>query len=154
MKITHVIRGADHISNTPKQVLLYEAMQAPVPKFAHVPLILHYPRGQHRGQVVREPVGLIDVMPTLLDIAGTILEGAVAFIRRQYRTIGLLALGGAVVIGTVIAVVEGKQVVAAMLQTLWQRPELVKELRKVRPTLPTLVLSTKNLISSPLSSIA
>jgi glutamyl-tRNA synthetase len=40
MRITHVIRGADHISNTPKQVLLYRAMGAPEPVFAHVPLIL------------------------------------------------------------------------------------------------------------------
>jgi glutamyl-tRNA synthetase len=40
MQITHVIRGDDHISNTPKQILLYEALQAPVPRFAHVPLIM------------------------------------------------------------------------------------------------------------------
>jgi glutamyl-tRNA synthetase len=40
MKITHVVRGDDHISNTPKQMLLYEAMGAPLPAFAHVPLIL------------------------------------------------------------------------------------------------------------------
>jgi glutamyl-tRNA synthetase len=40
MKITHVIRGDDHISNTPKQVLLYRAVAADVPQFAHVPLIL------------------------------------------------------------------------------------------------------------------
>jgi glutamyl/glutaminyl-tRNA synthetase len=40
MAITHVVRGDDHISNTPKQVLLYEALGAPVPTFAHVPLIL------------------------------------------------------------------------------------------------------------------
>ena len=40
MKITHVVRGDDHISNTPKQVLLYEAVGAPVPQFAHVPLIM------------------------------------------------------------------------------------------------------------------
>ena len=40
MKITHVVRGDDHISNTPKQVLLYAAFGAPHPKFAHVPLIL------------------------------------------------------------------------------------------------------------------
>ena len=40
MRVTHVIRGADHISNTPKQVLLYRALGAPLPVFAHVPLIL------------------------------------------------------------------------------------------------------------------
>jgi glutamyl-tRNA synthetase len=40
MRITHVIRGADHLSNTPKQVLLYRALGAEPPIFAHVPLIL------------------------------------------------------------------------------------------------------------------
>jgi glutamyl-tRNA synthetase len=40
MRITHVIRGADHLSNTPKQVLLYRALRADPPVFAHVPLIL------------------------------------------------------------------------------------------------------------------
>jgi glutamyl-tRNA synthetase len=40
MRITHVIRGADHLSNTPKQVLLYRALGAEVPLFAHLPLIL------------------------------------------------------------------------------------------------------------------
>ena len=40
MAITHVIRGDDHISNTPKHVVLFEALGAPVPVFAHVPLIL------------------------------------------------------------------------------------------------------------------
>jgi len=40
MGITDVIRGDDHISNTPKHVLLFEAMGAAVPRFAHVPLIL------------------------------------------------------------------------------------------------------------------
>ena len=40
MEVTHVIRGDDHISNTPKQLLLYEALGAPPPEFAHVPLIL------------------------------------------------------------------------------------------------------------------
>ena len=44
------------------------------------------------------------------EIAGTIYEGAVAFIRRQYQTIALLALGGAVIIGVVIGVVEGREV--------------------------------------------
>jgi len=40
MGITDVIRGDDHISNTPKQVLIYQAAGRPVPRFAHVPLIL------------------------------------------------------------------------------------------------------------------
>jgi glutamyl-tRNA synthetase len=40
MGMTHVVRGDDHISNTPKQILLYQAAGAPVPTFAHVPLIL------------------------------------------------------------------------------------------------------------------
>src|SRR5579864_259660 len=40
MRITHVIRGSDHISNTPKQALLYRALGARPPIFAHVPLIL------------------------------------------------------------------------------------------------------------------
>ena len=40
MKITHVIRGNDHLSNTPKQILLYQAFGYPIPQFAHIPLIL------------------------------------------------------------------------------------------------------------------
>ena len=56
--------------------------------------------------VLRSDIGT----PAMQDIAGTIFEGAVAFIRRQYQTIGLLALGGAVVIGLVIGVVEGPEV--------------------------------------------
>jgi glutamyl-tRNA synthetase len=40
MGITHVIRGDDHISNTPKQIALYQALGLPIPLFAHIPLIL------------------------------------------------------------------------------------------------------------------
>jgi glutamyl-tRNA synthetase len=40
MRISHIIRGADHLSNTPKQVLIYRALGAEPPIFAHVPLIL------------------------------------------------------------------------------------------------------------------
>ena len=40
MKITHVIRGDDHLSNTPRQVMVYEALGAPVPTFAHISMIL------------------------------------------------------------------------------------------------------------------
>jgi glutamyl-tRNA synthetase len=41
MKISHVIRGEDHLSNTPKHILLFEALGAPIPQFGHLPLILN-----------------------------------------------------------------------------------------------------------------
>ncbi|MEO0756849.1 MAG: glutamate--tRNA ligase [Cyanobacteria bacterium J06648_16] len=41
MNISHVIRGEDHVGNTPKQILLYEALGMQVPEFAHTPLILN-----------------------------------------------------------------------------------------------------------------
>lgn len=44
MKITHVIRGEDHISNTPKQILLGEALGLPAPHYGHLPLILNEDR--------------------------------------------------------------------------------------------------------------
>ncbi|HVT62677.1 MAG TPA: glutamate--tRNA ligase, partial [Legionellaceae bacterium] len=40
MRITHVIRGDDHINNTPRQINLYHALNAPIPIFAHLPMIL------------------------------------------------------------------------------------------------------------------
>ena len=40
MEITHVIRGDDHLNNTPRQILLYEALGYKIPEFAHVPMIL------------------------------------------------------------------------------------------------------------------
>ena len=41
MKISHVIRGEDHLSNTPKHIELYRALGAPLPRFAHIPLIMN-----------------------------------------------------------------------------------------------------------------
>ena len=56
MGITHVIRGQDHLTNTHKQILLYEALGAPVPRFAHLPLILAPNKGKlskrKHGEVV------------------------------------------------------------------------------------------------------
>ena len=40
MGITHIVRGDDHVNNTPRQLLLYQALDAPIPRFAHVPMIL------------------------------------------------------------------------------------------------------------------
>lgn len=76
MKITHVIRGEDHISNTPKQILLYKALGLPIPKFAHLPLILGPDRTKlskrHGATSIREyrnqgylPESLINFMALL-----------------------------------------------------------------------------------------
>jgi nondiscriminating glutamyl-tRNA synthetase len=46
MRITHVIRGEDHLSNTPLHVLLFRALDHPVPAFAHIPLILNPDRSK------------------------------------------------------------------------------------------------------------
>jgi glutamyl-tRNA synthetase len=40
MRITHVIRGTDHVANTPRQILIYRALGAELPRFAHIPMIL------------------------------------------------------------------------------------------------------------------
>lgn len=40
MNVNHIIRGDDHLSNTPRQALLYDGMGLPIPKFAHIPMIL------------------------------------------------------------------------------------------------------------------
>lgn len=52
MEVTHVVRGEDHISNTPRQVLLYEALGLTPPKFAHLALVLgpdHTPLSKRHG---------------------------------------------------------------------------------------------------------
>jgi glutamyl-tRNA synthetase len=58
LEITHILRGDDHVSNTPKQILFYEAMGLPVPEFGHMPLILGRDGAKlskrHGGVSVRE----------------------------------------------------------------------------------------------------
>jgi glutamyl-tRNA synthetase len=46
MEISHVIRGEDHLSNTPKHILLFRALGAAIPEFAHLPLILNADRSK------------------------------------------------------------------------------------------------------------
>lgn len=57
MSITHIIRGDDHISNTPRQILLLEALGFPIPSFTHIPLVLapdKSPLGKrHRSSSIR-----------------------------------------------------------------------------------------------------
>ncbi len=64
MRITHVVRGDDHISNTPKQVALYQAVGAPVPKFAHVPLILSSDKKRLSKRTIGRISGARDAIAT------------------------------------------------------------------------------------------
>ena len=57
MEITHVVRGEDHINNTPRQINLYEGIGAPVPKFGHMPMIL-----DEQGAKLSKRTGAADVM--------------------------------------------------------------------------------------------
>jgi glutamyl-tRNA synthetase len=57
MEITHVIRGDDHVNNTPRQVNIYRALGVPLPKFAHVPMILG-----HDGERLSKRHGAVSVM--------------------------------------------------------------------------------------------
>ncbi len=76
MRITHVIRGDDHLINTPKQILLYQALGRPLPQFAHLPLILGEDRSRlskrHGASSVLEyrqmgfvPEGLVNFLARL-----------------------------------------------------------------------------------------
>ena len=77
MKVTHVIRGEDHISNTPRQVQVYEALGWPVPTFAHLPVILGPDRAKlskrHGAKSVMEFAGegfLPEAMMNFLALLG------------------------------------------------------------------------------------
>lgn len=63
MGITHVIRGQDHLTNTHKQVLLYEALGAAIPRFAHLPLIL----APNKGKLSKRKHGKVVSVTTYRD---------------------------------------------------------------------------------------
>ncbi|CAA9383908.1 MAG: Glutamyl-tRNA synthetase [uncultured Pyrinomonadaceae bacterium] len=63
MRITHVIRGQDHLTNTHKQVLIYEALNAEKPTFAHLPLIL----APNKGKLSKRKHGEVVSMTTYRD---------------------------------------------------------------------------------------
>ncbi|HEX9003768.1 MAG TPA: glutamate--tRNA ligase [Blastocatellia bacterium] len=75
MGISHVIRGQDHINNTHKQVLIYQALGAQVPKFAHLPLIL----APNKGKLSKRKHGEIVSVTTYRD-AGFIPDAFVNFL--------------------------------------------------------------------------
>ena len=63
MQITDVIRGQDHLTNTHKQVLIYEALGAPIPRFAHLPLIL----APNKGKLSKRKHGAVVSLTTYRD---------------------------------------------------------------------------------------
>jgi glutamyl-tRNA synthetase len=75
MRITHVIRGQDHLTNTHKQVLIYQALGAPAPQFAHLPLIF----APGREKLSKRKHGEIVSVTTYRD-RGFVTDGLVNFL--------------------------------------------------------------------------
>lgn len=87
MGITHVIRGDDHLSNTPRQILLYEALGFSVPEFAHLPMIcgtdgkkLSKRHGDTNVEDYRDHGYLPDAMVNFLALLGWSLDGETTII--------------------------------------------------------------------------
>ena len=90
MKITHVIRGDDHLSNTPRQVMVYEALGAPVPTFAHISMILGADgkklskrHGATSVEEYRDAGYLPDAFVNYLALLGWSLDGETTIIPRD-----------------------------------------------------------------------
>jgi glutamyl-tRNA synthetase len=90
MRITHVIRGDDHISNTPRQILLYKAFGYALPKFAHLPMILGSDRGRlskrHGATSIQEyrDMGFLrDALVNYLALLGWAYDGKTEIFSRE-----------------------------------------------------------------------
>ncbi len=90
MGITHVIRGDDHLSNTPRQVMVYEALGAPVPVFAHISMILGTDgkklskrHGATSVEEYRDAGYLSDAFVNYLSLLGWSLDGETTIIPRD-----------------------------------------------------------------------
>ena len=90
MGVTHVIRGEDHISNTPRQILLYEALGFTPPTFAHLALVMgpdHSPLSKRHGATsvaeFRAKGYLPEALVNYLALIGWSPRGAAAAIRRR-----------------------------------------------------------------------
>lgn len=90
MAITHVIRGDDHLSNTPRQVMVYEALEAPVPTFAHISMILGADgkklskrHGATSVEEYRDAGYLSDAFVNYLALLGWSLDGETTVIPRD-----------------------------------------------------------------------
>ncbi len=90
MQITHVIRGDDHLSNTPKQILIYEALGRPLPRFAHLSMILGSDgkklskrHGATSVEEYRDRGYLSDALVNFLALLGWSLDGETTIISRD-----------------------------------------------------------------------
>ena len=90
MQITHVIRGDDHLSNTPRQILIYEALGLTPPVFGHLPMILgengrklSKRHGDTSVEEFRDHGYLPDAMVNFLALLGWSLDGETTIISRQ-----------------------------------------------------------------------
>ena len=90
MGITYVIRGDDHLSNTPRQVMVYEALEAPVPTFAHISMILGADgkklskrHGATSVEEYRDAGYLSDAFVNYLALLGWSLDGETTVIPRD-----------------------------------------------------------------------
>lgn len=138
MNITHVIRGQDHLSNTHKQVLIYEALGKPVPKFAHLPLILAPNKGKlskrKHGEIVsittyRDAGFIPDAFLNFLALLGWAPEGAEftdqeIFSREQL--IQLFSLEGIHKSNAVFNFTEGDARSWTDQKALWMNAEYIK----------------------------
>ena len=90
MGITHIIRGDDHLSNTPRQVMVYEALGAPVPVFAHISMILGADgkklskrHGATSVEEYRDAGYLSDAFVNSLALLGWALDGETTIVPRD-----------------------------------------------------------------------
>jgi len=90
MRITHVIRGDDHLSNTPRQILVFEALGAQVPRFAHLPMIwgpdgkkLSKRHGATSVEAFRDEGYLPEALLNYLALLGWSLDGETTIISRD-----------------------------------------------------------------------
>lgn len=105
MKITHVIRGEDHLSNTPKQIMIYQAFGWKLPEFMHIPLILGKDRSplskRHGGTSVnyfREQGYLSKALMNYLAILGWSVEEEIFDYKDKIETFSLNSISNKSVI--------------------------------------------------------
>jgi glutamyl-tRNA synthetase len=147
MKITHVIRGEEHLANTPKQIALYEALGEPIPQFAHLPILLNSERrklskrdGATGVSEYRTSGFLPDALVNFLALLGWSPPGGDREIFSRGELCELFDLDrvqkhGAVFDLVKLAWMNGEYIRMAPLETL---AEIASEMLSVQPDAPAL----------------